>query len=94
MEYGIYVHGCYISSGVQETKNPDTGGNEVKRYVLVSMGGIQANSIPRIKMTDAAWSALMKADCTIGDDVVLRVRPFAAEGRLYYTADTFAVAGQ
>lgn len=91
MEYGIYIHGGYISSGVQETENA-AGGKEIKRYVLVSTGGVQQNSVPRIKMTDTAWSALMKADCSLGDDVILKVRPFAAEGKLYYTADTFAVS--
>lgn len=92
MEYGIYIHGGYISSGVQETKNPDTGEKEIKRYILVSTGGIQQGSVPRIKMTDTAWSALMKAGCSLGDDVILKVRPFATEGKLYYTADTFAVS--
>lgn len=94
MEYGIFMSGSFISGGVKESRNPDTGDKVTNRYVLVTVGGVEANSVPRIKMTDAAWKSYIESDVNLGDDVVLKVRPFGVNNSIYYTADSFAVAGQ
>lgn len=93
MERGIYIAGSFIESGAQETTNRDTNKKETKRYVLISVGGTRSDSVPRVKMSDAAWTSLVNSDCQLGDEVILRVRPFAQDGHIYYTADSFAVSG-
>lgn len=94
MEYGIFMSGTFISGGVKESRDPDTGGKVTNRYVLLTIGGVEVNSVPRIKMTDGAWKSYIESGVNLGDDVVLKVRPFGVNNSIYYTADTFAVAGQ
>lgn len=91
MMKGLAFCGTFIEAGDVKRKNPENGQEETTRYCFVNPGMAESNTIPRIKMSDTAWNDYINSDAGFGDEVLCKVKAFAVNGSIYYTASRFVV---
>lgn len=82
-ELGVYMNCRFIESGSVQGRE-DSG---VKNYLLVTTGGL--NGAARVKMPEDVWLDFRAAKLELGDEIRLSVRPFASEGKIFWTASAF-----